>query len=418
MTFNIDPGNLEDLCRVPDDDIDTRPDDEIAQQLRQYCPPTESEKNVWAYWHSGFDGMPPWVQRNVVNWVRRLGPSWTVRIVDSVGSSPMNALRFVDAQFFPLAFRSATMKGRWRGAHSGDLVRLPLLQLYGGVWMDAGMILIRHLDDIWNTLKDPLTPFELAGMALRLRGPGDDDTMMNSFFAAPRGNEYITRWHRIFLSTWAGRTQCEGIHAHPLLRHLKPFFPPPAEGRAPNIKTTPADMSDYLAHMLCGERLRNLIDPSDGFNGREYYENKIYLLSGLREYYYFELQNRWDAQRQFDLLSTPYDVDPEAQDEQFYAARDMVHDMLRNTAMIKLSHRPHESPRPWLADLWDDAQSHEADNKPGTFAFYLRQNIPRYNQTRPLKTSAVGRLKEKVWNVGVLEPIEDASGEVIAVVES
>ncbi|KAK7596604.1 hypothetical protein V3481_003219 [Fusarium oxysporum f. sp. vasinfectum] len=67
--------------------LDLRPDSEIIAQLQAYQPIT-SEKNVWAVWDKGFYAMYPSHQRTVINWVRRLGASWAVRLVDFVEDSP------------------------------------------------------------------------------------------------------------------------------------------------------------------------------------------------------------------------------------------------------------------------------------------------------------------------------------------
>lgn len=325
-------------------------------------------------------------------------------MVGDIVDSANNIYRFVDAHFFPDAFNQRTMTGRYVGAHSADLVRLPLLQLYGGVWMDVGTILIRHLDDIWSVIEDPSTPYELAGMTLPLR-PAGEETMVNSFLATLRNNGYITRWHRIFLTIWKDSTECAGLHAHPVLRHLPPYTPPAGEPNAPNIPQTREDMSDYLAHMLCHERLRNLVDPSNGFNGRLFYETKTYLLPILREACYFQLKSSWDGEMQFRLLTTPYDVPEVDRDEQYHRAKDVVHGVLTKSTMIKLQHGPSGVTRPWLADLWDDPNNHSADNRPGTFGQYLRQSILRLNQTRPLVPLAVAPLATPIYVSGLLQPI-------------
>src|ERR1700753_2030640 len=79
------------------DPQDNRSDEEILSALSEHTPVGQSEKNVWAFWHSGIQAMPDWCQTNVINWVRLLGPSWTVRVLDSIPGSPNNALEWVSA---------------------------------------------------------------------------------------------------------------------------------------------------------------------------------------------------------------------------------------------------------------------------------------------------------------------------------
>lgn len=110
---------------------DLRAQEEIVAQLLTYRPVTR-EKNVWAFWDKGWAAMHPWVQRNVVDWVRRLGQEWDVRVLDTVSGSPHNVARFVDEDMLPATF--TRMDGPHAGQHSSDIVRVPLLYLHGGVW--------------------------------------------------------------------------------------------------------------------------------------------------------------------------------------------------------------------------------------------------------------------------------------------
>lgn len=125
------------LKLIPPEKLDLRSDEEIEAWLQTRHPVT-SDKNVWAFWHSGYKNMAPWVQRNIINWVRRLGSDWTVHLLDRVPGSETNVSHLVDSSFFPDCFNNGTMDGPSVGAHSGDLIRLPLLWLYGGIWIDAG----------------------------------------------------------------------------------------------------------------------------------------------------------------------------------------------------------------------------------------------------------------------------------------
>lgn len=129
-------------------------------------------------------------------------------------------------------------------------------------------MLFRNVDDIcWSILEDPSSPYELAGFRL----PPGDNSMVNSFIASKKENPFIKRWHAIFLEIWKDRSESKGIHKHPLLRHL-PL------SKHSIVEHNPEDLSDYIAQCLCFDRLRLLIDPSDGFNGVEYYEKKIFML--------------------------------------------------------------------------------------------------------------------------------------------
>jgi hypothetical protein len=90
---------------------DTRSDADIVASLTQHVP-VSSERNIWTYWHAGVKAMPKWCQHNIIGWVRLHGPSWTVRVLDSVPGSANHALKWIDGDVLPDAFVQGTMTGR------------------------------------------------------------------------------------------------------------------------------------------------------------------------------------------------------------------------------------------------------------------------------------------------------------------
>lgn len=391
------------LRLIDPDKLDRRSDAEIAAWLQQPHPIT-SDKNVWAFWHSGWANLTPWVQRNLISWVRRLGPSWTVHLLDRVPGSSTNVSHYVESSYFPEAFNNNTMDGPSVGPHSGDLVRLPLIWRYGGVWIDAGTLLFRHIDDIcWNEIEDPASPYEMAGFVIEMR-PGID-CMLNGFIAAKRGNPFIQRWHSIYKALWEeGVTNAQGFHKHPLLRHLPLLCPPVEKLNCPNLNMLMEGFSDYLATFMCFERLRKLVDPSDGFNGPEYYSNHMLLFPALQETYYFQQQTNWSGTRQFELLSAKRTGEGVVKDEKWQAAEDFVTDALANTSTMKLSHGPAGALESFLADIWDSEEHQDKDIIEDTFAAYLRHGSINFNQTRKMVPVKMGYPTEEVLNYGVLEP--------------
>ncbi|PYH89583.1 hypothetical protein BO71DRAFT_105147 [Aspergillus ellipticus CBS 707.79] len=395
------PGAIPGVIPLPSCQRDRRSDAEILAHLTSPPPVSASERNVWAFWHTGFAAMRPWTQRNVVGWVRRLGPEWTVRVLDHQGpDSPASVVHFLEAAVLPDAVTQRTMDGVSVGPHTADLIRLPLLHRYGGVWMDVGTLLFRHLDDLcWRVLADPTTPYELCGFNIEVR-PGVT-AMMNSFLAARRGNGFVRRWHQIYAALWTGVTSAEGFHKHPLLSHLPLLHPPAERIRDPDREGAMGRVTDYIAQMQCFERLRQLVDPEDGFSGPKYYKGKVYLLSGLDELYYFQKRTGWNGGEQFRLLSLQRDGEGE-RDELHTRAEEIVNDMVANSALMKLSHGP-PGELDALADLWDQPQYENRDIEPGTFAAYLRYASVNLTQTREMKPLQVKLETENILHAGVLE---------------
>ncbi|KAL7956796.1 hypothetical protein V8C34DRAFT_325811 [Trichoderma compactum] len=385
--------------------IDHHTNEEIAASLLKRHPVT-SDKNIWGCWHTGFAQMRPWAQRNVINWVRRLGPDWTVHIVDRVDGSETNVFHYAEESFFPKTFIDGTMDGH--KAHMGDLVRLPLLWKYGGIWMDVGLILLRHVDDIcWKRIEDPESPYELSALAL-MHLP-DTYTPLNGFLATKHNNPFIKRWHDVCVALWTeGVTNATGFHKHRLLRHL-PIFRPRME--SPGLKNTKMDyekFSDYVAHYMCAERLRKLIDPSDGFNGAGWYEKHMLLFDAKDEMFQVQTLTDWDAQLQFHLFSLLRSGDGAVVDKSWHEAEALVTSLLANTSMVKLPQGPGNGGLKvnMLTDLWDAEENSNKDNEEGSFAAYLRYASTHFDQTREVKKLEWQSPEEEIITIGYLEPVE------------
>ena len=174
---------------LPTQPKDTRSDDEILKGLSQHVP-VANEKNIWAFWHGGLTGLPDWCRRNLIDWHRICGPSWTIRLLDIVPGSPNNALKYVDTDMLPVAFVRGTMEGPYVGQHSADLLRAATLWKHGGVWMDVGVILIRDLDRVcWDQLADDSNSYEMCSAYV------DGVTIANHFVAGRKGSEFLKKWY-------------------------------------------------------------------------------------------------------------------------------------------------------------------------------------------------------------------------------
>jgi len=393
----------------PDMSRKLQADEEILTKLKVFQPVTSSEKNVWAFWHSGLSNSPPWNQRNVVSWVRRLGPSWTVRVLDPVEGSPVHVSKYIDPSLFPEAFIDKKMGGLHLGQHMADLVRLPLLYLYGGVWLDVGTLLFQNLDDLcWNELSDPATPFEMAGFKVTFTP--EMGFMYNGFIAARKGNICIKYWYETVLEVWKGVTTTEGMHKHPLLRHLPKYEPPSAKGQPP-FKY--AQFVDYIVHIFCLERLRHVKDPGVGWDGPRYFANNVLLFDCVQEVYWAQRMTMWDGRKQFDLLATKRDT--EAKDGNWKEADTFVESILANSAMMKVSHGLATAGREYLAEIWDKPENHRADVEPGSFAEYLRWASEYSERPREIPRVAMPVIEEAVLVGGVTSVTGERPAEFEAV---
>ena len=381
---------------------DSRSDAEIISALTSHQPVT-GENNVWAFWHSGWADLRPWCQRNVINWARRLGSQWAVRVLDDVDGSENHISRFVPASYFPDSFNDKKMIGPPQ--HVSDLLRLPLLYIHGGVWMDVGMLLLQHLDDIcWRAIQDPSTPFEMAGILMPLRA--EAGTMLNGFIATKKGNGVIKRWHDIYCHLWAGKTSAEGFHKHPLLAHLPPLEVQIEKLGCPPLLMPTEALGDYLAHFLVFERLQHLRDPSDGFDGADYFANKIFFLKAEDHLYYAQRISGWDGRKQYNMLATKVSSDSTTA-EDCAKAKEFVDSVLQHSVMMKLSHGP-PCGLENLATIWDDEQCGADDIAEGTFAAYLRYGSTHWQQTASICPIRLPK-PAQVYCAGILEAVSPES---------
>ncbi|KAF2000200.1 hypothetical protein P154DRAFT_534871 [Amniculicola lignicola CBS 123094] len=353
---------------------DTRTDDEILESLTKHVPIT-SEKNVWSYWHSGVTNMPLWNCNNVIDWVRMLGPSWTVRVLDKVPNSPNHALAWLKPEELPESFTHDTMTGPYVGPHSADFLRGAALYDYGGVWCDVGCIMLRDFDRIcWTQLADEESPFTISTPWML------NQHIANHFVAARKGDPFIKRWHELFMHFWKGRNDYSGIIESPLIGFVKDFNYAMSEARGFHwsFKVDPLVTLGYIGQVLSWIRIALLQEP-DGFDGVEYAATKILLYDSLTECWMAEKTVGFKGQDFFDVLTTRLDADPES--EEYKKAYRCVWTMLTEASMQKITHGKELVTEPACGALLDLPENKNRDYT-GTFADLLRYGSVHFEQKR------------------------------------
>ncbi|KAL3485753.1 hypothetical protein BJX62DRAFT_242631 [Aspergillus germanicus] len=358
--------------------LDTRTDEEILASLLAHRPVT-SEKNIWAFWHAGVTGMPRWCQRNIIDWHRICGPSWTIRVLDSVPDSPNHALKYIPKEMLPETFVKGTMQGQYIGPHSADFIRGACLYLYGGVSMDVGIILIRSLDRVcWSALEDPATPYTISV-------PWMCDTYMaNHFVAARKGDVFIKHWHDLFVHVWKDRTSYEGMSENPLFAFVlnEGFGTSQQRGFDFEWVVSPITVFEYITQVLAWTRLTMLEDKGGekGFDGVGYAVERILWFDALAENWGIESRIGFKGEDAFNLLKTRLDADPES--EEYKKAYDIVWHCLTSCSMEKVTHGKNLTKTLALGSLWDNQEKDGVDVETGTFAELLRYGATRFRQTR------------------------------------
>ena len=161
----------------------------------------DSERIIWQYWAQGYEDVPPLV-RECLSSVEKFAAGYTlVRLTDA------NLSEYIDLPEFVQNRRHSYAR-----AHFADLLRLMLLRVYGGIWMDATILLSGPLPEPWAD----------AGFFVFRRDPGEPNrrywrntyayyfswtpgfrvNMLNSFIVARRGNRTVSELCDLLLLWW------------------------------------------------------------------------------------------------------------------------------------------------------------------------------------------------------------------------
>jgi hypothetical protein len=150
---------------------------------------------IWSYWHS--EEQPLVVQRCLANWARH-NAHYEIRMV-----SGQTLGRYVPASERPGDFE------RMPPARQSDWLRLYFLHRYGGIWLDASIILTQSL----NWLRDAQASdgahyvgFYLDRYTTQPQRPVIDSWCM----AAPAGSPFIADW----LAEFSGKAWAKGDAAY------------------------------------------------------------------------------------------------------------------------------------------------------------------------------------------------------------
>jgi hypothetical protein len=144
---------------------------------------SEIPKIIWTYWDG--DELPEIVQKSIENW-KRYSPDFVINVV-----TPSNLGSFLPEKDFS-TFRSGDFVQR-----KVDLIRLYLIEKYGGIWSDASIAVRRSHDWVIDAQRQKGFQF----MAYYRKGATsntDYPVIENWFFAAVPGSIFVSNWKNEF----------------------------------------------------------------------------------------------------------------------------------------------------------------------------------------------------------------------------
>ena len=132
----------------------------------------------WGYWHDP-DSVPGIVNECFISW-RRNYPTYSIIIVNSNTIS-----KYIKRDELPRKF-DKIKEHQMRS----DFIRLALLKKYGGIWLDATILMMKPIAPIWLDHKYDLAVFHQPW----LQTVGDEVIIENWFISAPKNSKIIQLW--------------------------------------------------------------------------------------------------------------------------------------------------------------------------------------------------------------------------------
>lgn len=264
-------------------------------------------------------------------------------MLDNVAGSSLNISNYIDttsAEVVPEAFTKGTLDGGYRAQHTSDLIRYPLLIKYGGVYLDAGILLFSDLDWLWTTqIANPDSPYDFFGFTM---GNAPDLSVVNFTLVATQNNPLVRRAHYILLKLWEGKTNTTGTHKHPLVSHVPLLrvakeVVVKEEGKD-NMIINDEAMTDYAIQIQCMGAAQRWYDAEDNWDGPTYVREKCFLLSMIDATYIHEQITSWSGKRQHELFSLQLPKSGEEESEDQALARNIVERVVGEAWCIKLGH--------------------------------------------------------------------------------
>lgn len=158
----------------------------------QHEVPTVIPRTIWICWLQGEQAMPMLVRNCVTSW-RRLNPAWDVRVLSS------HDLPGIMPQW------NAANLSKYKRSHVADLLRLTLIRVRGGVWVDSTTFCMLPLDSWLDraTIGTGLMLIRARG-TLSGAGPNGRASVVSGywpsthFIAATPRHYLVDAWHAEF----------------------------------------------------------------------------------------------------------------------------------------------------------------------------------------------------------------------------
>jgi mannosyltransferase OCH1-like enzyme len=145
----------------------------------------QSSKIVWLWWEQGWDNAPK-ICLHTCKSFEKMNPTWRIQLV-----SKNNLFNFIDEEYSWIYQCSGA-------AFRADIVRLLLLQKYGGAYSDAAALCLCSLDDLINDINfDKFWGFDIKSFNKK----PDVRTLCSWFYLSTKNNYIINKFTDTFIDS-------------------------------------------------------------------------------------------------------------------------------------------------------------------------------------------------------------------------
>ena len=239
----------------------TIPSDSI---LKEGFTVNKIPKIIWGYWNTGIQNAPETVKKCIENW-KRFNIGWTINILND-----NNLQDYVD----PTIFSKIVVKKSYTHKKS-DLIRLLLLQKYGGIWVDASIFFTESLDWVLKLQKDKnvdIVCYYLKRFTTDKKFP----VLENWFIASTPNNEFLNLWLMDFVFY--------------LYNDYKIYM---KTVKALNINTQNIDVPPYLTMHVSAQKI---------MQKHPHLLSRIFAMSAEDDPFKYHCQYKWKMEKAFDDL--------------------------------------------------------------------------------------------------------------------
>ena len=154
-------------------------------------------KNLFIYWAQGFDSAPEIVKICYETWKTHNKETWKIIELDDTNIN--NYLKL--EEYIPDIAKKNMML-----CHKADIIRVLLLDKYGGIWVDATTYCVKPLDS-W------LNKYAKTGF-FAFDKPGNDRLLSNWFLYSEKNNYIIQLWKQRILDYWEKKKCADHYYRH------------------------------------------------------------------------------------------------------------------------------------------------------------------------------------------------------------